>query len=217
MADLKKGTTVGGLMVWHQGNFPLYPTGDSVLYKTYKLYSEFDKPQAADNDFVSKAQGGKYSAPLTVTTSLSIADSTFYAGGIFLGNGDGNSIATCNIDLVSWNGIGIKSTTGSRTVAIDTKTGTINTNGFLVAAKWVISQEPVPTNPSHLTRKDYVDGLINNANTNANSRVLKAGDRMTGPLIAPSVSLDNEATQPTQAARLSQVVVKATVLNYGTF
>lgn len=60
MADLKLGTTIGGSPVWNQGNFPLFPAGDSVLYKSYKIYTEKDKPQAVDNDFVSKANGGTY-------------------------------------------------------------------------------------------------------------------------------------------------------------
>lgn len=65
MADLKLGTTIGGSPVWNQGNFPLFPAGDSVLYKSYKVYTEKDKPQAVDNDFVSKASGGVYSGRVT--------------------------------------------------------------------------------------------------------------------------------------------------------
>lgn len=60
MADLKAGSTVGGLPIWHQGTMPLVPAGNSLTYKGYKVYTANDKPQAADNDFVSKAGGGQY-------------------------------------------------------------------------------------------------------------------------------------------------------------
>lgn len=73
MADLKVGTTVGGSSIWTQSNFPLFPAGNSLLYRDFTLYSTNDKPQAADNDFVSKAQGGIYLGALTLKNSNSTA------------------------------------------------------------------------------------------------------------------------------------------------
>lgn len=73
MADLKVGTTVGGSSIWTQSNFPLFPAGNSLLYRDFTLYSTNDKPQAADNDFVSKAQGGTYTGALTLINSNSTA------------------------------------------------------------------------------------------------------------------------------------------------
>lgn len=219
MADLKAGTTVGGTPVWTQGTFPLFPTGNTLLYKTFKVYTENDKPQAADNDFVSKANGGVYEAPLVVKTSINIADGVgFRTGGVQVGNGDDSTLSTCNIDLVSWWGIGFKSSQGSagRTLAIDTRTGNVSSTGSATFASWVASNV-TPINANHLTRKDYVDGLINTTTNNANSRVLRSGDTMTGNLTVPAVYLNAEAANPNQAARLSQVVVRGTVLDYGEF
>lgn len=66
MADLKVGTTIGGALVWNQGNFPLFPAGNSLLYRDFTVYSTNDKPKADDNDFVSKANGGTYSGTITL-------------------------------------------------------------------------------------------------------------------------------------------------------
>lgn len=220
MADLKAGTTIGGTLVWTQGNFPLFPTGNTLLYKNFKVYSENDKPQAVDNDFVSKANGGTYGAPIVVKTSITIDDGVGFntRGGLQVGNGDGSTLATCNIDLVSWLGIGFKSSYGTagRTLAIDTRTGNVSSTGSATFASWVASNV-TPINANHLTRKDYVDGLINTTTNNANSRVLRSGDTMTGNLTVPAVYLNAEAANPNQAARLSQVVVRGTVLDYGEF
>ncbi|WPJ21078.1 long-tail fiber protein [Klebsiella phage KP17] len=60
MADLKAGSTVGGNPIWHAGTFPLVPAGNSLTYRGKKVYTEIDKPQANDNDFVSKSRGGTY-------------------------------------------------------------------------------------------------------------------------------------------------------------
>lgn len=44
MATLKTGSTVGGNIILHQGMMPLYPDGDRINYKSFKVYTEFDKP-----------------------------------------------------------------------------------------------------------------------------------------------------------------------------
>ena len=55
MADLRVGSTTGGSVIWHQGNFPLTPVSNDLFYKTYKVYTEFNKPQAVDNDLDRKS------------------------------------------------------------------------------------------------------------------------------------------------------------------
>lgn len=55
MADLKVGTTVGGSPVWHQGNLSLLPSGNAILYKGARIYSENDKPSATELQVVSRA------------------------------------------------------------------------------------------------------------------------------------------------------------------
>ena len=44
MADLKSGTTIGGNTIWSQANLPLLPTGNTLTYKGFKVYTENDKP-----------------------------------------------------------------------------------------------------------------------------------------------------------------------------
>lgn len=54
MADLKIGTTIGGTPIWGKVNLPLTPSGDTLMYKTFKLYSEYDKPTPAEINALSK-------------------------------------------------------------------------------------------------------------------------------------------------------------------
>lgn len=129
MADLKVGTTVGGSSIWTQSNFPLFPAGNSLLYRDFTLYSTNDKPQAADNDFVSKALGGTYLGAITLKNSnstpqmlniqgsaagfmLSIADSDgnltnnnyqMYAQGDLLRFRGPNGVDAGLIDIFQWN------------------------------------------------------------------------------------------------------------------
>jgi hypothetical protein len=232
MAELKTGTTIGGTLVWTQGNFPLYPTGNTLLYKSYMIYSEFNKPQAVDNDFVSKANGGTYGAALNAK-SLGITNT--------VGNGQGLSLHNGATVGEPNNGIHFSKTAGPAggkhsydNITSDWATyfkhdaaypwnfkvgnnvvAYVSGNGTIVGSQMVSMLGAI--NPEHLTRKDYVDSLINTTTNNANSRVLKAGDTMTGTLVTPAVELKAEAANPLHAARLSQVIVKGTVLDYGEF
>lgn len=226
MADLKTGTTIGGALVWTQGNFPLYPTGDQLLYKTFKIYTEFNKPQATDNDFVSKALGGKYLKIVDFNEGIIVQNGITNQKGQFTpGNGDGStdmstnpSTSTHNVFIQSHWGIGFGSYQAQGIMAgIDTRTGDITTKGSIRSLGQITIRTSTPTSNDHATRKDYVDGLINTVTTNANSRVAKSGDTMTGLLTAPNFVSSNLATQPTQVPQLSQVVVKGTVLDYGTY
>lgn len=231
MADLKAGTTVGGTLVWTQGNFPLYPTGNTLLYKTFKVYTENDKPQAVDNDFVSKKDGGTYSNVVTAP-GLGINNSDGTGKGLSLYNGattsgepnygihfsqqtnfgthgvanGGNTHATYFRHSVSYPWI---FRTGTSNVA------SINGVGFL-SVKGAQSTD-APSAASHLTRKDYVDGQINTVTTNANSRVLRSGDTMTGVLTAPNMISSNAATASNHVPQLGQVVQRGVVLDYGTY
>lgn len=229
MADLKVGSTTGGSVIWHQGNFPLNPAGDDVLYKSFKIYSEYNKPQAADNDFVSKANGGTKSQGFQKEVEFREGvriSATFSGGsdlnGLYSGNGDGASREKANMDLRSWYGIGIWNTcTGDgiqgRTIWFNARSGTIATVGDIVSGQQVISNASGPTGPAHLTRKDYVDGAINIVTANANSRVLRSGDTMTGNLTAPNLFSQNPASQPSHVPRFDQIVIKDSVQDFGYY
>ena len=222
MAELKAGTTIGGSVVWTQANFPLNPTGDTLLYKTYKIYSEHDKPSAADNDFVSKASGGKYGNKLTVVNGVVISGSAAgtddaKSNGIFPGNGDDASKTTTNLDIKSWYGIGISSTlSGStRTIWINARNGDITSEGTIRATR--VSMANAPSANDHLTNKTYVDGKFNAANNAVNTKVAKSGDTMTGNLNVPAIILGSAAALPTHAARLDQVVTVGSIIDFGEY
>lgn len=229
MADLKVGSTTGGSVIWHQGNFPLNPAGDDVLYKSFKIYSEYNKPQATDNDFVSKANGGTKSQGFQKEVEFKEGvriSATFSGGsdlnGLYSGNGDGASREKANMDLRSWYGIGIWNTcTGDgiqgRTIWFNARSGKVETVGNIVSGQQVISNASVPTGPAHLTRKDYVDGAINIVTANANSRVLRSGDTMTGNLTAPNLFSQNPASQPSHVPRFDQIVIKDSVQDFGYY
>ena len=229
MADLRVGSTTGGSVIWHQGNFPLTPVSNDVFYKTYKVYTEFNKPQAADNDFVSKANGGTdsrgFQKEVEFKEGVKIS-ATFSGGsnlnGLYSGNGDGASREKTNMDLRSWYGIGIwNSCRGDgiqgRTIWFNARRGTIETVGDIVSGRQVIANASSPSNPAHLTRKDYVDGAINTVTANANSRVLRTGDTMTGLLTAPNFSSQNAASRPEHVPRFDQIVIKDSVQDFGYY
>ncbi|QPI13521.1 hypothetical protein [Salmonella phage vB_SalM_ABTNLsp5] len=229
MADLKLGSTTGGSVIWHQGNFPLTPVSNDLLYKTYKVYTEYNKPQAVDNDFVSKANGGTKSQGFQKEVEFreGVKISASFSGGsdlngLYSGNGDGASREKANMDLRSWYGIGIwNSCTGDgiqgRTIWFNARRGTIETVGDITSDRQVISNASGPTGPAHLTRKDYVDGRINTVTTNANSRVLRSGDTMTGFLTAPNFSSQNAASRPEHVPRFDQIVIKDSIQDFGYY
>ena len=219
MADLKVGSTTGGSVIWHQGNFPLNPAGDDVLYKSFKIYSEYNKPQAADNDFVSKANGGTYLNKVIFNKGMTVPGAGSGDNGIFAGPGDNATYDTTNIDIVSWYGIGFKSSQGSadRTVVINARNGDISTKGVVTAVGQIRSNAVSPVSANDLTRKDYVDGAINTVTANADSRVFRKGDTMTGNLTAPNFFSQNPASQPSHVPRFDQIVIKDSVQDFGYY
>lgn len=222
MADLKAGSTVGGLPIWHQGTMPLVPAGNSLTYKGYKVYTANDKPQAADNDFVSKAGGGQYLSVVSFKKGLQI-NSEFSGGsdqnGLYSGDGDGAEYTKCNIDIVSWYGFGLRSSQGTngRTVVWNTRTGDQQNKGSIQANGQISSHAAAPSAVHNLTRKDYVDGQINTVKNNADSRVLKAGDTMTGTLTVPTIVLTKAAGADNQVPQRGQVVLKGTTIDFGSY
>lgn len=225
MADLKAGSTVGGNPIWHAGTFPLVPAGNSLTYRGKKVYTEIDKPQANDNDFVSKANGGTgsqgFQKEVEFKEGVKIS-ATFSGGsslnGLYSGNGDSASLAKANIDIVSWYGVGIRTSLESkeRTVVWNSRTGDQINKGSITAS--ILSSKNAPTAAQHLTRKDYVDGLINTVSNVANAAVKKAGDTMTGVLRANAgVVIVNKATSGEYAPRLDQVISRGVTIDFGTY
>ncbi len=216
MADLKVGSTVGGSVIWHQGNFPLNSAGDDVLYKSFKIYSEYNKPQAADNDFVSKANGGTYTGPITinygVNSYLQLSNNETPIR-IRSGGGTGNTLVVGGSSGgISFRPAGSEITTGQITITPEGLTT------FTKAVKAPsVTVTSTPSAASDVTRKDYVDGAINTVTANANSRVLRSGDTMTGNLTAPNLFSQNPASQPSHVPRFDQIVIKDSVQDFGYY
>lgn len=79
MADLKAGTTVGGNTIWSQANLPLLPSGNTITYKGYKVYTENDKPTKAEiglgnvtNDAQVKKAGDEMTGDLTLKNNTQL-------------------------------------------------------------------------------------------------------------------------------------------------
>lgn len=62
----------------------------------------------------------------------------------------------------------------------------INTSGVVTAANQIKTTATAPIAANDLTRKDYVDNLIDDVTASAGTRVNKQGDAMTGELIITS-------------------------------
>ncbi|MGL5579929.1 MAG: tail fiber domain-containing protein, partial [Cetobacterium sp.] len=55
MANLKSGTLIGGNMIWNAGNLPLTYSAGKIKVDTFRIYTENDKPTAAELGVVNKA------------------------------------------------------------------------------------------------------------------------------------------------------------------
>lgn len=220
MADLKAGSTVGGNPIWHAGTFPLVPAGNSLTYRGKKVYTEIDKPQADDNDFVSKARGGEYAKNVHFVEGLSL-NARGGSAEFIPGPGDGADYTTVNAKIQTWYGLGFGSSYGTEgvTIVFNLRNGDIKTKGNISVAsgKFVIAGQ-APTDNAHLTNKKYVDDRINTVSNVANAAVRKAGDTMTGVLRANAgVVIVNKATSGEYAPRLDQVISRGVTIDFGTY
>ena len=220
MADLKAGSTVGGNPIWHAGTFPLVPAGNSLTYRGVKVYTEIDKPQANDNDFVSKARGGEYAKNVHFVEGLSL-NARGGSAEFIPGPGDGADYTTVNAKIQTWYGLGFGSSYGTEgvTIVFNLRNGDIKTKGNISVAsgKFVIAGQ-APTDNAHLTNKKYVDDRINTVSNVANAAVKKAGDTMTGALRAEAgVVIVNTATSGEYAPRLDQVISRGVTIDFGTY
>ena len=94
-------------------------------------------------------------------TALMVGAGTF--GGLQIGNGDGATFTTCNVDLSSWYGIGIGahySGTYQRNMVINARTGDITTKGNITASGVFKTDRAQDGSGNALTRKDYVDTKV---------------------------------------------------------
>lgn len=215
MADLKLGSTTGGSVIWHQGNFPLTPVSNDILYKTYKIYTEFNKPQAADNDFVSKAAGGTYKGTVNFEKGITFNDSTGYA--IKLGSREGGQPFTASFKVKG--SFGFETETGTPFVIFDPST-TVGANRLTVMGdilgRHIKDESGRVFSPGNAPTKAQV-GLsdvdnakqvqINNSNIQS----------MAGVLSAPNFISRNPGTLNEHVPRIDQVVLRGTYEDFGYY
>lgn len=215
MADLRVGSTTGGSVIWHQGNFPLTPVSNDLFYKTYKVYTEFNKPQAADNDFVSKAAGGSYKGTVNFEKGLMFNDSTGY--GIKLGAREGGLPFTASFKIKG--PFGFETETGTPFVIFDPTT-TVGANRLTVMGdilgRQIKDESGRVFSPGNTPSKAQV-GLsdvdnakqvqINNSNIQS----------MAGVLSAPNFISRNPGTLNEHVPRIDQVVLRGTSEDFGYY
>ncbi|WWS23899.1 hypothetical protein vBKpnAMK2_00250 [Klebsiella phage vB_Kpn_AM_K2] len=216
MADLKAGSTVGGNPIWHAGTFPLVPAGNSLTYRGKKVYTEIDKPQADDNDFVSKANGGTYTGEIKIAygSSGKLSMGPLRDVGIRVGGANGEVLVIGGNSSIQLRAGGTEDSSGIVEIA---KNGNLTAQTGRITAN-VFTSRQQPSGVDDLTRKDYVDGRINTVSNVANAAVKKAGDTMTGVLRANAgVVIVNKATSGEYAPRLDQVISRGVTIDFGTY
>ena len=215
MADLKLGSTAGGSVLWHQGNFPLTPVSNDVYYKTYKIYSEYNKPQAVDNDFVSKALGGNYKANVYFEQGLTFNDTNGY--GIKLGARTGGAPFTASFRIKG--PFGFETETGTPFVIFDPDT-TTGAKRFTVMgdtlARQVYDESGRVFSPGNTPSKAQVGlgNVTNQQQVELNNSTLQS---MTGNLSAPNFFSRNPASDPAHVPRFDQIVLKDSVQDFGYY
>lgn len=217
MADLKANSTIGGLPIWHQGNFPLFPANDTLLYKTYKVYTEFDKPQASDNDFVSKANGGSYLKNVNFNDGLSFKDSA--GGDVVFGKATGTMGATYTASLKVPAQFAFVTSTGTPFVIFDPVTDVTKPRLIVmgdVLGKYIYDESGRVFSPGNTPTKAQVGlgNVTNDAQVKINTTDLQT---MTGNLRAPNFFSLNPASEASHVPRFDQIVIKDSIQDFGTY
>lgn len=91
MADLKAGTTIGGAGLWNASNLQMTPSGNSVAYRGFKIYTENDKPLPVEIGALANSGDVEFTGTLVMSkdTSSAALKITGYNAGIELGNVSG--------------------------------------------------------------------------------------------------------------------------------
>lgn len=217
MADLKANSTIGGLPIWHQGNFPLFPANDTLLYKTYKVYTEFDKPQASDNDFVSKDNGGSYLKNVNFNDGLSFKDNA--GGDVVFGKATGTMGATYTASLKVPAQFAFVTSTGTPFVIFDPVTDVTKPRLIVmgdVLGKYIYDESGRVFSPGNTPTKAQVGlgNVTNDAQVKINTTDLQT---MTGNLRAPNFFSLNPASEASHVPRFDQIVIKDSIQDFGTY
>ncbi|ANA49590.1 hinge connector of long tail fiber protein distal connector [Salmonella phage vB_SnwM_CGG4-1] len=220
MADLKSNSTVGGAPIWHKGNFPLSPVGDTLLYKTFKVYTEFDKPQAVDNDFVSKAAGGEYLKNVNFKEGLSFNDKA--GAPIFIGVPKNTTAAATYTASIKLTGSFALETPDNKPFIIFNPIETFGPDIYRLTvmgdmiARQIYDESGRVFSPGNTPSKAQVGlGLVDNAKQVQLEQA--AVQTMTGVLAAPNFISTNPATADNHVARFDQIVIKDSIQDFGYY
>lgn len=219
MADLKAGTTIGGAIAWHQGNFPLKAVTDDVYYKDYKIYTTYNKPQAVDNDFVSKAQGGAYLKPVDFIEGLNILDKAGFKIKVGINNAGSSPMHAYSASIKIKESFAVETDAGQSfiifnpTLDMDNNRLTVMGN---ILARHVRDESGRVFSPGNPPKPSDVS--LGNVTNDAQVKVAFTGlQTMAGPLAAPNFTSLQPATNGSHVPRLDQVIVKGTIIDFGGY
>ncbi|WP_210231866.1 tail fiber protein [Enterobacter hormaechei] len=126
-----QSTSAGALTRKDYVDGQIKPVSDKATAADKKATDALNNVNAAVNGKVNKA-GDTMTGLLTANQGVSVNSSgNTKTNGIYPGNGDGSTWETCNVDIKSWYGVGIRSDLGDgkRTVVINARTGDVSTKG----------------------------------------------------------------------------------------
>lgn len=126
-----QSTSAGALTRKDYVDGQIKPVSDKATAADKKATDALNNVNAAVSGKVNKS-GDTMTGLLTANQGVSVYSSgNSKTNGIYPGNGDGSTWETCNVDIKSWYGIGIRSDLGDgkRTVVINARTGDVSTKG----------------------------------------------------------------------------------------
>lgn len=205
----RAGDTMAALNIdYSSGNIRVFAINDRGLAEgkvNYNmLYGTANKPNADDNDFVSKARGGTYAASITVNGDITVQ--TLSGRVLRLSGGGASYVPPSQGAYVSWNkenGAGRTDFINHRSTSASVPGGfdfwnyegntsnmrhlaQIKNTGDLVLYPSDTSKAVTFQTDGNIVGGTLFGGNLNNylssMSQNANDRVLKAGDTMTGRL-----------------------------------
>lgn len=126
-----QSTSAGALTRKDYVDGQIKPVSDKATAADKKATDALNNVNAAVNGKVNKS-GDTMTGLLTANQGVSVNSSgSNKTNGIYPGNGDASTWETCNVDIKSWYGIGIRSDLGDgkRTVVINARSGDVSAKG----------------------------------------------------------------------------------------
>ena len=197
MAELKLGTQIGGNLVWHQGILDLNPVDDKLFFRQFDVITDIGGQTIngglslkGDVDTTGRvfgvgANGSWASSPKGAFSQIIENDSS--AHWLMTSNRkDGSARAGIQV---------LTSNTGIMRLYTDNISKYVDVMGGQVSV-----QATMPSSPSHLTRKDYVDAEVKRSmdytdtKDAASTKAIDDLDKKVGTLDAQNVKISGNQT-----------------------